>query len=196
MPNWAFDYLVLPLGIYLARMTDVSIGTVRIILISRERKVLAALLGFVEVLLWLIVITQIMRNLSNVFCYIAYAGGFATGTFLGMVVEEKLALGHSLIRIIVPEKGEEIVQNLTQAGYRTTTLEAQGARGPVKVILSLLRRKDIPIVLGILKNTAPGAFYTIENARKTSDPELWKTSGEEGESFARILWRRQSRIRK
>lgn len=196
MPNWAFDYLVLPLGIYLARMTDVSIGTVRIILISRERKILAAMLGFVEVLLWLIVITQIMRNLSNVFCYIAYAGGFATGTFLGMVVEEKLALGHSLIRIIVPEKGEEIVQNLTQAGYRTTTLEAQGARGPVKVILSLLRRKDIPIVLGILKNTAPGAFYTIENARKTSDPELWKTSGQEGESFARILWRRQSRIRK
>ena len=196
MPNWAFDYILLPLGIYLARMTDVSIGTVRIILISRERKILAAMLGFVEVLLWLIVITQIMRNLSNVFCYIAYAGGFATGTFLGMVVEEKLALGHSLIRIIVPEKGEEIVQNLTQAGYRTTTLEAQGARGPVKVILSLLRRKDIPIVLGILKNTAPGAFYTIENARKTSDPELWKTSGQEGESFARILWRRQSRIRK
>lgn len=196
MPNWAFDYLVLPLGIYFARMTDVSIGTVRIILISRERKTLAALLGFVEVLLWLIVITQIMRNLSNVFCYIAYAGGFATGTFLGMVVEEKLALGHSLIRIIVPEKGEEIVQNLTQEGYRTTTLEAQGARGPVKVILSLLRRKDIPIVLGILKNTAPGAFYTIENARKTSDPELWKTSSQEGESLARILWRRQSRIRK
>ncbi|MEI7014904.1 DUF2179 domain-containing protein [Leptospira licerasiae] len=196
MPNWAFDYIFLPLGIYLARMTDVSIGTVRIILISRERKVLAALLGFVEVLLWLIVITQIMRNLSNVLCYIAYAGGFATGTFLGMVVEEKLALGHSFIRIIVPEKGEEIVQNLTQAGYRTTTLEAKGARGPVKVILSLLRRKDIPIVLGILKNTAPGAFYTIENARKTSDPELWKDSGQEGESFARILWRRQSRIRK
>ncbi|PKA17178.1 DUF2179 domain-containing protein [Leptospira haakeii] len=196
MPNWAFDYILLPLGIYLARMTDVSIGTVRIILISRERKILAAMLGFVEVLLWLIVITQIMRNLSNVFCYIAYAGGFATGTFLGMVVEEKLALGHSLIRIIVPEKGEEIVQNLAQAGYRTTTLEAQGARGPVKVILSLLRRKDISIVLGILKNTAPGAFYTIENARKTSDPELWKTSGQEGESFARILWRRQSRIRK
>ncbi|TGK08168.1 DUF2179 domain-containing protein [Leptospira selangorensis] len=196
MPNWAFDYLLLPLGIYLARMTDVSIGTVRIILISRERKILAAMLGFIEVLLWLIVITQIMRNLSNVLCYIAYAGGFATGTFLGMVVEEKLALGHSLIRIIVPEKGEEIVQNLAQAGYRTTTLEAQGARGPVKVILSLLRRKEIPIVLGILKNTAPGAFYTIENARKTSDPELWKTSGQEGESFARILWRRQSRIRK
>ncbi|TGM15462.1 DUF2179 domain-containing protein [Leptospira selangorensis] len=196
MPNWAFDYLLLPLGIYLARMTDVSIGTVRIILISRERKILAAMLGFIEVLLWLIVITQIMRNLSNVLCYIAYAGGFATGTFLGMVVEEKLALGHSLIRIIVPEKGEEIVQNLAQAGYRTTTLEAQGARGPVKVILSLLRRKEIPVVLGILKNTAPGAFYTIENARKTSDPELWKTSGQEGESFARILWRRQSRIRK
>lgn len=196
MPNWAFDYILLPLGIYLARMTDVSIGTVRIILISRERKILAAMLGFVEVLLWLIVITQIMRNLSNVLCYIAYAGGFATGTFLGMVVEEKLALGHSLIRIIVPEKGEEIVQNLSQAGYRTTTLEAQGARGPVKVILSLLRRKDIHIVLGILKNTAPGAFYTIENARKTSDPELWKDSGQEGESFARILWRRQSRIRK
>ncbi|TGL63526.1 DUF2179 domain-containing protein [Leptospira sarikeiensis] len=196
MPDWAFDYILLPLGIYCARMTDVSIGTVRIILISRERKIFAAMLGFVEVLLWLIVITQIMRNLSNVLCYIAYAGGFATGTFLGMVVEEKLAIGHSLIRIIVPEKGEEIVQNLTQAGYRTTSLEAQGARGPVKVILSFLRRKDIPIVLAILKKTAPGAFYTIENARKTSDPELWKTEGQEGESFARILWRRQSRVRK
>ncbi|TGK01207.1 DUF2179 domain-containing protein [Leptospira langatensis] len=196
MPSWAFDYLVLPLGIYLARMTDVSIGTLRIILISRERKMIAAMLGFFEVLLWLIVITQIMRNLSNALCYIAYAGGFATGTFLGMFIEEKLAIGHSLIRIIVPEKGEEISENLIQAGYRTTSLEAQGARGPVKVILSVLRRRDIPIVLGILKQTAPGAFYTIENARKTSDPELWKGGEGEAESFARILWRRQSRIRK
>ncbi|EPG64217.1 DUF2179 domain-containing protein [Leptospira wolffii] len=195
MPTWAFDYIILPLGIYLARMTDVSIGTVRIILISRERKALAAMLGFVEVLLWLIVITQIMRNLNNVLCYIAYGGGFATGTYLGMVIEEKLAIGHSLVRIIVTSQGEEIVRNLTEAGFRTTSLDASGARGPVKVILSFQRRKDIPFVLQILKNTAPNAFYTIENARKSSDP-IWRVSGEEGDNLARLLWRRQSRIRK
>lgn len=177
-------------------MTDVSIGTVRIILISRERKGLAAVLGFVEVLLWLIVITQIMRNLNNILCYIAYGGGFATGTYLGMVIEEKLAIGHSLVRIIVPAQGEEIVRNLTAAGFRTTSLDASGSRGPVKVILSFQRRKDIPLVLQILKDTAPNAFYTIENARKSSD-SLWRVSEEEGgENFARILWRRQSRIRK
>ncbi|PJZ71486.1 hypothetical protein CH373_03075 [Leptospira perolatii] len=196
MPSWVFDYIVLPIGIYLARVTDVSIGTVRIILISKERKLLAAGLGFLEVLLWLIVITQIMKNLNNVLCYVAYAGGFATGTYLGMIVEEKLAIGLSLIRIIVPNKGEEIVRNLTKAGFRTTCLEATGSRGPVKVILSLLRRKDVPVALALVGETAPGAFYTVENARKTSDPGLWEEGETDVAAFANILWRRQSRIRK
>ncbi|EPG74073.1 PF10035 family protein [Leptospira fainei serovar Hurstbridge str. BUT 6] len=195
MPPWAFEYLILPLCIYFARVTDVSIGTVRIILISREKKALAAVLGFVEVLLWLIVITQIIRNLSNALCYIAYAGGFATGTYLGMVVEEKLAIGHSLLRIIVTGTGEKIVEKLTESGFRTTRLDAQGARGPVTVILSFLRRKEVPFVLEILRQTAPGAFYTIENARKTSDPGIWKEEPG-GEFLASLLWRRQSRIRK
>ncbi|TGK22402.1 DUF2179 domain-containing protein [Leptospira fluminis] len=195
MPPWISEYVFLPLGIYLARVTDVSIGTVRIILISRERKILAAALGFVEVLLWLIVITQIIRNLNNALCYVAYGAGFATGTFLGMVVEEKLAIGHSLIRIIVSGSGENIIESLTRSGFRTTRLDAFGSRGPVTVILSFLRRKEVPEVLEILGKTAPRAFYTIENARKTSDLGIWKEESG-GEFLAGLLWRRQSKIRK
>lgn len=140
--NPVFDYFVLPCFIFFARVTDVSIGTIRVILLTREKKVIAASLGFLEVLLWVIVITQVIKNLNNTFCYLAYAGGFATGTFIGMILEEKLAIGFSLLRIISPRNGDEIANKLSESGYGVTTMNGQGSRGPVKIIFTVLKEKN------------------------------------------------------
>ncbi len=90
--DW-FNYLVLPAAIFLARICDVTIGTLRIIFVSKGNKLIAPVLGFFEVLIWIIAITRIIENLNNPFCYVAYAAGFATGNYIGLRVEEKLAVG-------------------------------------------------------------------------------------------------------
>ncbi|MCG6166777.1 DUF2179 domain-containing protein [Leptospira sp. FAT2] len=166
--NPIFDYVLLPCFIFCARVTDVSIGTIRVILLTREKKAIAASLGFLEVLLWVIVITQVIKNLNNVLCYLAYAGGFATGTFIGMILEEKLAIGYSLLRIISPEHGEEIADKLSKAGYGVTTMNGQGSRGPVKIVFTVLKRKKIRQAMRIVQTVEPDVFYSIENARSTS----------------------------
>ncbi|WP_061232287.1 DUF2179 domain-containing protein [Leptospira noguchii] len=166
--NPIFDYILLPCFIFLSRVTDVSIGTIRVILLTREKKGIAASLGFLEVLLWIVVITQVIKNLNNIFCYLAYAGGFATGTFIGMILEEKLAIGFSLLRIISPQNGNEIANKLSEAGYGVTTMNGHGSRGPVKIVFTVLKRKKINQAMKIVQNVEPDVFYSIENARRTN----------------------------
>lgn len=166
--NPIFDYVLLPCFIFLSRVTDVSIGTIRVILLTREKKGIAASLGFLEVLLWVVIITQVIKNLNNVFCYLAYAGGFATGTFIGMILEEKLAIGFSLLRIISPQNGSEIADKLSEADYRVTIMNGHGSRGPVKIVFTVLKRKKIDQAMKIVQNVEPDVFYSIENARRTN----------------------------
>lgn len=168
MASDIFKWIILPLLIILARMTDVSLGTLRIIFISRGFKLLATMVGFFEVIIWLLAITQIMKNLNNVFYYLAYAGGFSLGTFLGMLTESKLAMGKALIRIIIPDSDAQIISRLKAAGCGLTYFPAHGAVNPVKVVFTLVNRKDIPCFLNILKETSPEAVYSIEDIRTIS----------------------------
>jgi len=110
-----YAWLILPLLIFLARVADVSIGTIRLIFISRGLKYLAPLVGFFEILIWLLAIGQIMKNLSNPACYIAYAGGFAMGNFVGMWIAERLSLGVVLIRVVTKKDATELVECLKSA---------------------------------------------------------------------------------
>jgi len=98
-----FTWVILPVLIFLARIMDVSIGTMRLIFVSKGMKYLAPVLGFFEVTIWLLAIGQIMQHLDNVMCYIAYGSGFAMGNYLGIVLEEKMSIGTVLIRVI-PQK--------------------------------------------------------------------------------------------
>lgn len=95
----AFTFIFLPLFIFLARICDVTLDTIRIIFVSKGMRKIAPLIGFFEILIWLMAISKIMQNLDNWACYVAYAGGFATGNYFGMLVEEKLAIGHEMIRV-------------------------------------------------------------------------------------------------
>ncbi len=164
----SFKLVILPLLIVLARMADVSLGTLRIIFISRGFKLWATLVGFFEITIWLMAITQIMNNLNNVYYYLAYAFGFALGTFMGLTIESHLAMGMSLIRIIIPCDQAGIIEEMKQSGWGFTYFPAHGAFHPVNVIFALVKRKQIPHFLNLLKSHCPDAVYTIEDIRTIS----------------------------
>ncbi len=162
--DW-FNYLMLPAAIFLARICDVTIGTLRIIFVSKGNKLIAPVLGFFEVLIWIIAITRIIENLNNPFCYVAYAAGFATGNYIGLKVEEKLAVGIVLIRIITSGKTDELMQSLHSGNIGATLVDAGGSQGKVNIILTIVLRTRINDVLGIIMAANRYAFYTVEDIR-------------------------------
>jgi uncharacterized protein YebE (UPF0316 family) len=164
-----FSYGILPFLIFLARICDVSIGTMRIIFVSKGKRNIAPFLGFFEVLIWIIAISKIMQNLDNYVNYIAYAAGFATGNFVGMVIEERLAVGIQMIRVITHEKGLDLVQTLNSNGFGATCVEAHGAKEKVHLIYAIIQRNDLKKVVEIINNFNPKAFYSIEDIRSTNE---------------------------
>ena len=160
-----FKFVLLPLLIFSTRICDVSLDTLRIIYVSRGVKILAASIGFFEVLIWLFAITQIFKNLTNPLCYIAYAGGFGMGNYIGILIEERMAIGNVFIRIITHKGAEELIELLKNDGYGVTQVDAHGAQGPVKIIFTIVKRKDIEHVFEIIRSCNPQAFYNIEDVR-------------------------------
>lgn len=169
--NIAFDWqtwVIIPLFIFVARIFDVSIGTLRIILVNRGYKVLAPILGFIEVFIWVVAISKIMENLDNWVNYIFYAAGFATGNFVGMYLEEKLAIGKVGVRIITKKGADKLIKNIGDEGFGITYVEAQGKHGDVHIIYSTCKRKKLNKLLDLVHEYNPKAFYTIEDIRHAS----------------------------
>ncbi|MBN1281340.1 MAG: DUF2179 domain-containing protein [Candidatus Thermoplasmatota archaeon] len=164
-----FKWVLLPLLIFAARLIDVSLGTLRIIFVSHGLKYIAPIVGFVEINIWLLAIGQIIQNLNNPVCYLAYAGGFALGSFLGIVLEEKLSLGMVMIRIICKHDTTELVTTLREAGYGVTTHDADGLNGAVKIIFAVIRREDLPTVIKRIHTIHAHAFYSVEDIRSVGD---------------------------
>jgi len=163
-----YVYFLLPLLIFLARICDVTIGTIRIIMISKGKKLVAPVLGFFEILIWIIAIGKIMQNLNNPVCYIAYAAGFAIGNYVGMKVEEKLAMGLIVLQIITQKDASELIKKLREMGFGITEIDAMGKDKKVHVIYSIIKRHDTPVVVEQINNFNPKAFYTIEDIRSVS----------------------------
>jgi uncharacterized protein YebE (UPF0316 family) len=157
-----YTWFILPLLIFIARVVDVSMGTVRVIFVSRGLKYLAPLVGFVEILVWLLAIGQIMRNLSNPACYIAYAGGFAIGNYVGICIAEKLSLGVVLIRVITGTDALPLVERLQSRNYGVTSVDGHGVSGEVKVVFTIVPRREVETVVELIKKYNPNAFYSIE----------------------------------
>jgi uncharacterized protein YebE (UPF0316 family) len=163
-----FSFVIIPILIFLARICDVSIDTIRIIYVSKGKRNIVPFLGFVQVLIWIIAISKIMENLDHYINYVAYAAGFATGNFIGMMIEEKLAMGIQMIRVFAHEKGPDLVRMLSENGYGATVVEAYGARGNVHLIYIIVQRNKISNVLEIINMFNPKAFYTIEDVRSAN----------------------------
>ena len=157
-----YAWVVIPFLIFIARIADVSIGTIRLIFISRGLKYLAPVVGFFEILIWLLAIGQIMKNLSNPVCYIAYAGGFAMGNFVGMCIAEKLSLGVVLVRVVTKKDAAELVAYLKSADYGVTSVDGHGASGQVRVVFTIVPRREVQGVVNLINKFNPKAFYSIE----------------------------------
>ena len=164
--NW-YAWVGLPLLIFLARVFDVTLGTLRIIFTSRGLRNLAPVLGFIETFVWIIAVSSLVKHAQNVVAYIGYAGGFAMGTFVGMFLENKLAMGTVTVRGIIRRDPEELIEILHNAGFGVTAVDGQGSEGDVKIIYTTLKRQDLPVVIDIFHRILPGAFLSVEEVRST-----------------------------
>ena len=160
-----FAWIVVPGLIALARICDVSLGTIRIILIGKGYKNIAPIIGFFEILIWIIVVSQIMQNLDRWLYYIAYALGYAIGTFIGMKLENKLSLGQVVLRIINSTDSNELIIALKSNNYNFTTVEANGKFGPVKIIFMITQRHLLPNTIKLIETHNPSSFYSVEDVR-------------------------------
>ena len=164
-----FAYVIVPLLIFSARVCDMSLDTIRVIFMSKGIQYLPAFIGFFEVIIWLVAIGQVMNNLTNVVCYIAYGAGFATGTFIGMAIEEKLSLGLTSVRIITKGDPAELMQFLRSHNYGVTSIDGEGGTGKVKMVFTIIKRQDLNHVIGIIKDFHPNAFYSIEEVKSVAE---------------------------
>ena len=153
-----FSLVVLPLFIFFARIVDVSLGTMRIIYISKGMRLLAPILGFFEVLIWITAISQIMQNATNVLYYFAYASGFAAGNYVGMYIEQKLAVGIVAVRIVTKRDATPLTEYLKSERYGFTVASAKGKSGRVRILYSIIKRSDLPRLAEIIRKFNPRAF--------------------------------------
>ncbi len=164
-----FSLIILPILIFLARIVDVTFGTIRIIFVSRGMKWLAPIFGFFEIMIWLFAIGQVFNNLTNITYYVAYAGGFACGNFVGIYIEEKIAIGTMVVQIITRKDGTQLIEFLKTEGFGVTSIDAEGGTGKVKVIYTIIKRRDLQQVVEIIKRFNPKAFYSIEEVRSAGE---------------------------
>lgn len=182
-----YNWVVLPLIIAFARILDVTVGTIRVIFVARGLKYLAPILGFVEVIIWLLAIGQIMQQLDNFMSYIGYGAGFAAGNYIGIILVEKMSLGTVVIRIIPKKDTTQLIESLRAANYGVTSMDAEGKTGPVKILFSIVKKKDLSDALHIINLHNPNAFYTIEEVQRVNEGyfrENQKRSGIFGGIFA------------
>jgi len=140
--------------------------TIRVIYISRGIKYLAPLIAFFEIVIWLLAMEVVMQDLANIGNFLAFALGFAVGTYVGLIIEEKLSIGMVILRIVTTDdSNEEIVAFMQSENYGITQLDATGSRGNVKMILSLVNRTDVHRITQHIQATNPHAFFSIEDVR-------------------------------
>ncbi|MFT4543629.1 MAG: hypothetical protein ACI9UR_002019 [Bacteroidia bacterium] len=169
--NWQdFDfhnYLLLPLIIFLARTIDTSLGTLRIVMISRGNRKAVRLVGFVEVLLWIIAIGQIIQNLNNWAGYLAWAAGFSVGSMIGFKIEDRLALGKHQLRIITSQPVDRFLSALKEINQGFTVFDGMGATGPVKQVFLILNRQNNKEVTALVNKHIPTSFCSVSDVMAT-----------------------------
>ncbi|TVR44814.1 MAG: DUF2179 domain-containing protein [Planctomycetota bacterium] len=182
-------WLLIPIGIFFARVCDVSLGTVRIIMISRERRTAATLLGFFEVLIWLAAIGAVMAQLDQWWNFLAYAAGYTVGNWLGVSIQGWMALGQIGVQVITAKDASPLAIGLRQLGYGVTIVPAHGSSGPVSVCYLIVHRRDLPKIIAVIQAYNPQAFYNLQDVRFVSAGVL--PVAEKGDLLTRLLRRRR-----
>ena len=156
---------VLPVVIFLGRICDVSLGTLRIVFVSRGEKKIAPLIGFVEVFIWVVIIAQVLSRANDLVSYLAYAGGYAAGTYIGLRIEEHIAFGFVKYRVFTMQNGMELVALLNQKGFGSTLVHGEGSVSDIDIIESVVGRKDAKVVENLVQGFDPKAFCLMEDIR-------------------------------
>jgi uncharacterized protein YebE (UPF0316 family) len=154
-----------PLLIFGLRIVDVSMATMRMLLIMRSQKLLVPLIGFFEVIIWIVAVGSAIRNLDSVWHVLGYAGGFATGSLVGLAIEEKLAVGLASIQVISQHGGVELAEALRGRGFGVTEFAGQGREGKVEVVQTVVLRRQVPEVIEEVDRWDPDAFVSVEEPR-------------------------------
>lgn len=170
-----FGVPLLPFIIFFARVGDVSIGTMRIMLLSRGRGLIAPMLGVAEVTIWLIAVSQVIQNLDSPVNFVAYVAGYATGNYVGLWLEDRLAIGNVMIRLVTRTSSDELIQALHAQNYRVTYVDATGRDGYVQILFMVVKRKQLDHVISIINEFNPAAYFSIEDVRYVKEENLLTT---------------------
>ena len=152
------------LAIFFARLTDVSMGTMRQILIIRGRRGIASISAFFEIMIWIVAVSRVITN-WEIYYMFAYALGFASGNYLGSYIEERIALGYMFAYIVPKRRSNDLVRKLREAGFGATAIHGIGLKGPEPVYNVLFRRRDTERLLDIIRKYDKDAFYTLMDVR-------------------------------
>lgn len=153
------------LVIMLMRIVDVSLGTFRMIMVVQAKKYIAGIIGFFEVLMWIFAMRYIVNNMDEIINLIGYAAGFSIGNMLGITLEEKLALGYVQLNIISKNFSKQIAEMMRKSQYGVTLLPAQGNSGEVNLLVTIIRRKDVRIVMTMIEEIDKDSFITLQHSR-------------------------------
>jgi len=169
-----WDTLLGALLIFVMRLCDVSIGTVRLILLTRGQKYYAATLGFFEVMIFILAIGQVIQNDLSMWNVLAYCAGFAAGNIVGATLEERIALGFSCVRVFTRDRGTELSAALRQADFGVTQMLGRGREGRVYVVETAVRRRDVPYVHRIATQMDGNAFVMVDQCRSVFQGHMRK----------------------
>lgn len=182
-----FNLVIIPLLIFIARIGDVSINTLRIIYMLHGKKWISTILGFFESLIWVLAISQIFQNVDSMITYFAYAGGFAAGVFVGMLIEDRLAIGRVVVRVIEPSLNTDLIDFLESNNYRYSNISGLSKEGDVNILFTVIKREKLKTIINIIKRYNPNAYYTVEGVKRVSDEDVMD---EKGFSFRKLIIRK------
>jgi len=157
--------------IFLARIADVSLGTLRIISVVQGRAFTAWLLGFLEVLIWLVTVSHVVHHLDYPIYALFYALGYASGNYIGVRFEAYLALGEQVVRVFT-RTGDCMADALRSLGFRVTSFDGHGRGGPVRLLFIETKRRDVPRILASASSVDPECFYLVDDIRLASYPTM------------------------
>lgn len=165
--SW-FHYIVMPLLIFICKVSDVTLGTLRNLFLAKGIKSIVPVVGFFEVMIWIIAVNQVLKHLDNVMSYMGWGLGYAAGIYIGIKIDERLGLGLQMMRIVTNKSCDELVDGLAKENFGVTVMDGNGTKGPVKVIYIIIKRTDYRKVNLLVQQYSPEAFYTVEDIREAN----------------------------
>lgn len=156
---------LLPIMIFFGRICDVTLGTLRIIFVSKGERYKAPIVGFFEVFIWVVIISQIFSHANNIIAYISYAGGYAAGNYVGILVENRIAFGYQLIRAYTQKNAAELIRTLNKKNIGATFIKGEGAISEVSIVEVVIDRKSLHKALNVILEFDDNIFYLVEDIR-------------------------------